>query len=101
MAKIVFISPYDQYALGVRYLTACLKEAGHETRVIILKSVHHNRDPKNLEVDSGYRGSNASCSDTEYEYVKESIADFGADFFGLSLASQSYGLCAWVRERLR
>ena len=101
MANFVFISPYDQYTLGVRYLSSVLKGAGHKTRMIILKDVHNNRNPENLKVDSGYMGHSAACSDHEYDLVRELIKEFNADYIGISLASQCYGLCVWLSEKLR
>ena len=101
MANFVFISPYDQYTLGVRYLSSCLKKAGHKTRMIILKDVHNNRNPENLKVDSGYMGNNAACSDHEYKLVYELIKEFKADFIGISLASQCFGLAVWLSERFK
>lgn len=96
MARIVFVSPYDQYALGVRYLSSVLKKTGHRTRIIALKKVFDNRHPQSLRVDSGYEGDTACCSSREYELVRELIKDFQADFIGISLASQCFGVSAWL-----
>jgi len=101
MARFVFISPYDQYTLGVRYLSSVLKGKGHRARIIILKDVHHNRNPENLKVDSGYSGEAACCSDREYGMVRDLIRDFDADLVGISLASISFGLSAWLSNHLR
>ncbi|MCA9428761.1 MAG: cobalamin B12-binding domain-containing protein, partial [Candidatus Omnitrophica bacterium] len=101
MAKVVLISPYDQYTLGVRYLSSALKNAGHQTRIIIHRQVHHNRNPESLRVDQGYSGATAACSEVEYQHTKELIKDFDPDFIGISLASQSFGLSAWMTERFR
>ncbi|NUN97653.1 MAG: B12-binding domain-containing radical SAM protein [Candidatus Omnitrophica bacterium] len=100
MANVLLISPSDQFTLGVRTLSAVLKRAGHRCRIVILYTVHHNRDKKNLDVKSGYRGENSACSDTEYDLLCEAIRDFDTDVIGLSLASQSFGLCAWLTEKL-
>ena len=99
MAKIALISPYDQYALGIRYLSSALKDAGHQTRIIILKTVHENRNPENLRIELGYSGANAACSDIEYGLLKDLLVEFEADFIGLTLASQCFGLGAWLTER--
>lgn len=100
MAKVVLISPSDQFTLGVRSLSAVLKRAGHQCRIVILNTIHHNRNPENLKVESGYSGANASCSDTEYALIRDLVQEFDPDFIGISLASQSFGLCAWLTERL-
>ena len=39
MAKVAFISLYDEFALGIRYLSSILKNAGHETRLVFFKQV--------------------------------------------------------------
>jgi len=101
MAKFAFISPYDQCALGVRYLSAVLKRAGHSVRIIILKDVINNRDPENLKVDSGYSGAITCCSDREYGLVCDLLREFDADFIGVSLASQCFGLGAWMSDKLK
>ncbi len=44
MANVLLISPSDQFTLGVRTLSAVLKRAGHRCRIVILYTVHHNRD---------------------------------------------------------
>lgn len=99
MAKVVLISPTDQFTLGVRSLSATLKKAGHTCRIIILNTIHHNRNPENLRVDSGYSGANASCSEIEYGLLLDLIRESDPDFIGLSLASQCFGLCAWLTGR--
>jgi hypothetical protein len=101
MANFVFVSPYDQYALGAQYLSSVLKKTGHNVRMIILKEVFDNRSPELLKVDSGYMGETACCSDREYAMVRDLIRDFGADFIGISLASQCFGLSVWLSNRFR
>ena len=101
MANFVFISLYDECALGVRYLSAVLKQAGHRTRLVFLKQVIHNRDPKNLIVDAGYSGPTAACSEHEYALVRDLVGAYEADFIGLSLASQCFGLAVWLSARLK
>ena len=62
MANIVFVSPYDQFALGVRYLSSALKPHGHNSRIIALNRTHTNRNPKSLDKDGAYKGANAAIS---------------------------------------
>ena len=100
MANIAFISPYDQFALGVRYLSSALKPHGHNSRIIALNRTHTNRDPKALEKDA-YQAETAAISKREYGLLRDSIKDFEADFIGVTLASQSYGLCVWMTEQFR
>ena len=101
MANFAFISPYDQYALGVRYLSSVLKKAGHRVRIVILKEVFDNRRPERLQTESGYAGETACCSDREYDLVRDLVRNFKADFVGISLASQCFGLSAWLSGRFR
>lgn len=101
MAKTAFISLYDEFALGIRYLSSVLKAGGHETRLVFLKQVTHNRDLGNLKTDSGYSGETAACSEQEYQFVRDIIREFGADFIGLSFASQCYGLACWLSARFK
>ena len=101
MANFVFISPYDQVALGVRYLSSTLKAAGHKVRILFLKDAYANRSAENLRVRSGYLGETASCSDREYEIVRDLMREFRAEFVGLSFSSQSFGLSAWLSANFR
>ena len=99
MAHFAFVVPYDQYALGARTLSSVLKQLGHSVSLIILKTVHHNRDPENLQVADGYHAEQACCSETEYSLVRDLLLLRHPDFIGLSFSSPSFGLAAWLTER--
>jgi len=53
MARFVFISLYDEYALGIRSLVATLKKAGHFAALLCFKS--YNQTPLSL-VKEHYEG---------------------------------------------
>jgi hypothetical protein len=53
MAKIAFISLYDQAAYGLRILSACLKKAGHERHIIFLKRYANGKRTARVKLYEG------------------------------------------------
>jgi len=99
MAHIAFVCPYDQHALGPRTLSAILKQRGHTTSLVILKTTLHNRNPDNLVVPDGYRAEETCCSEKEYGLVRDILKERTPDMIGISYASTMSGISEWLTGR--
>jgi radical SAM superfamily enzyme YgiQ (UPF0313 family) len=117
MAKIALISLYDSVALGLRYLSACLKKEGHEVTVIYLKQYEvlmkadFPPEPTLDEVNLGLcsRGEIAYCypraiSEAEHKLLMDLIRKKQCDFVGISLTSKFINtarqVTGWIRHEL-
>ena len=114
MAKIALISLYDTVALGLRYLSSCLKKEGHEVTTVYLKQYEvlmkddFPPEPTIDEVNLGLcsRGEIAYCyprrlSETEHRLLVDLIRERKCDFVGVSLTSKFINTARQVTERIR
>ncbi|MCA9418110.1 MAG: cobalamin-dependent protein, partial [Candidatus Omnitrophica bacterium] len=111
MAKVALISLYDTVALGLRYLSASLKEAGHEVTVIYLKQyeVLMREDLPDEgaidEVNYGLcsRGEIVYCyprlvSEPEHKGLVALLKEKNVDVVGISLTSKFINTARQVTE---
>jgi radical SAM superfamily enzyme YgiQ (UPF0313 family) len=114
MAHIALISLYDSVALGIRYLSAYLKEQGNQVTVIYLKQyeVLMKKDfppePVIDEVNVGLcsRGEIAYCyprriTEQEWELLLNLIRARKCDLVGISLTSKFINTAREVTERIQ
>jgi radical SAM superfamily enzyme YgiQ (UPF0313 family) len=117
MAKIALISLYDNVALGLRYLSACLKKEGHEVTVIYLKQYEvlmkedFPPEPVIDEVNLGLCSQGEICycypravSEPEHKALIDLIREKKCDFVGISLTSKFINtarqVTEWIRDEL-
>jgi radical SAM superfamily enzyme YgiQ (UPF0313 family) len=101
MAKIAFISLYDQAAYGLRMLSACLKKAGHERHIIFLKRYANGRRTARVKLYEGetpwqgidhlgnafvYAVSN-DITDVEKTLLIDVLGSLKADLIGMTVNS--------------
>ncbi|MCA9432050.1 MAG: cobalamin-dependent protein, partial [Candidatus Omnitrophica bacterium] len=111
MAKVALISLYDTVALGLRYLSASLKEAGHDVTVIYLKQyeVLMREDLPDEgaidEVNYGLcsRGEIVYCyprlvSEPEHKGLVALLKEKQVDVVGISLTSKFINTARQVTE---
>ena len=113
MARIALISMYDTVALGIRYLSAYLKQHGHEVTVIYLKQYEvlmkadFPPEPSIDEINVGLcsRGEIAYCyprrvSETEWKLLIDLIRERKCDFVGISLTSKFINTAREITDRI-
>lgn len=114
MAHIALISLYDTVALGIRYLSAYLKQQGHQVTVIYLKQYEvlmkadFPDEPVLDEVNVGLcsRGEIAYCyprriSDPEWKLLINLIRERKCDLVGLSLTTKFINTAIALTRRVQ
>lgn len=114
MAHIALISLYDTVALGIRYLSAYLKQQGHQVTVIYLKQYEvlmkadFPDEPVLDEVNVGLcsRGEIAYCyprriSDPEWKLLIDLIRERKCDLVGLSLTTKFINTAIALTRRVQ
>lgn len=115
MARVLLIKPFTGLHLAVSQLSAELRRAGHETRIVYFKrylAVPTKRESEYRTTPYPGRGTfirgeewNWTCFrppiEREYELLVEEIQSFGADLVGFSLQSGSMPLAAEMTARIR
>lgn len=100
--KILFTVFYDPKDLGIRYLTAFLRQAGHDVRIVALKSLG-DPDPAPLvptpeqvdncgKVRSGWLGvyKRAPITDQELALLTEEVRAYAPDIVGFGTRSFNF-----------
>jgi len=105
MARVFLLGFFDEYSLGLRYISASLKEAGHEVRLGFLGLLHQCYiQPLDTKDESRVGETQFPVQTEELELVLAEIERFAPDIVGISLVSCMFGLAEvstrLVRERL-
>ncbi|MBF0217327.1 MAG: radical SAM protein [Candidatus Omnitrophica bacterium] len=99
MAKGVFISLYDESACGIRILSACLKNAGHESHVIFFKGYRNSRNKEEVSLREGeipwegigpyngefYYAVKHAITGKEKDMLADLVSEIGPDFIGMTV----------------
>lgn len=101
MAKIALVAMYDEYCLGIRYISSFLQAHGHTSRIFILKDLDRLKKPWGDPADGGYYYDPCAVSAKEIGLFTEAIADFKPDLVGISLASNFLGLAERMTSEFR
>lgn len=99
--KVLLVSLFDEWCLGIRYLASYLEAHGHEAVLAFLGAMPdmHGRDG---EGDAeGYHVPPASVSGADFRALEALARDQAPGLIGISLTSNFSGLAARVTERLR
>jgi len=93
LSRVLLISLFDEYALGIRYLAAALSDAGHEVRLFFLNELATLREcPCEPGDPNRIPSVPFPVSPAEIETLIEETARFQPDLVGISLVSNLYGL---------
>lgn len=99
--KVVFVTLFDEFALGVRYLSAVLREAGHETAVVQVRRIADiNVFPESAE-EGAYLKPPAYVSARELALFKKTVEDQKPDLIGFSYTSNFVDLAEHLTAMLR
>lgn len=111
--KIVFTTFYDPNYLGIRYLAAVLKQAGHEVKILQLKDIRHRiLTADNVDKHTGYYlfssrifsssgDSEFPITPTELDLFKMAISRFDPDIVGFTNRSPYNHLLPIVLPAIR
>jgi radical SAM superfamily enzyme YgiQ (UPF0313 family) len=99
--NVVFVTLFDEFCLGVRYLSAVLRRAGHDTALVHVRRMEDiNRFPEQVG-DGDYCRSPAYVSAREIELFRETVARLRPDVIGFSLTSNFVALAEYLTRQVR
>jgi radical SAM superfamily enzyme YgiQ (UPF0313 family) len=99
--RIAFVTLFDEFCLGVRYISAALRRAGHETTLIHLRRMEDiNRFPEQRG-DGDYFFPPAYVSAREIGLFQETLANLKPDLIGFSLTSNFVALAEYLTRLVR
>ncbi len=105
MQRVTLISMYDEYCLGVRYMSALLQREGHSVHVILFKGVEFitPRDvpPPERQEEGGYYAYASYVSRTELELVLDLLRKQEPHLVGISFSSINFGVAQFLTEQIR
>ena len=93
MSRIILVSLFDEFALGVRYIASSLIEDGHDVRMVFWEGVNSIR-PVPLDPDDPVRvqGTPVYTTKEDLEALLTEIERLDPDLVGISLTSYFVGL---------
>jgi len=99
--KIVFVTLFDEFCLGVRYISSYLRSAGHETSIVHVRRLFDiNCLPENPAKDD-YCVPPAYVSARELELFVETVESLRPDLIGFSLTSNFVALAEHLTRLVR
>lgn len=99
--KVVFVTLFDEYALGVRYLSAVLRRAGHETAVIHVRRLPDiNRLPDKAN-EGDFLVPPTYVTARELELFRETLERLSPDLIAFSLTSNFVALAEHLTHMAR
>ncbi len=105
MRRVSFIALYDEYCLGVRYMSSVLKEAGHQCNIIIFKGVEYispsEIPPLEKQDEGGYYSMCTYTSAKELDLLLETLRKQDPHLVGISFTSISYGLAQFITRKIK
>jgi radical SAM superfamily enzyme YgiQ (UPF0313 family) len=101
MSRIALVAMYDEFCLGIRYISSYLRQHGHTPHIFMLKSQDYLKQPWGQPDDGGYHLDPCNVSVCELDLLTSEIASYEPDLIGISLASNFLGLAERITEELR
>jgi len=103
--KIVLISLYDEYCLGIRYLSSYLKSQNHSVYKVYLKLLKDTQDWRDGQImppdDNGYYISPCWISEKELNFLYEVIGEIAPEIVGISFTSNFSGLAIRLTQDIK
>ncbi len=105
MRRVSFIALYDEYCLGVRYMSSVLQNDGHETNIIIFKGVEYispSEIPQPEKQDEGgYYSMCTYTTEKELDILLNTLKKQDPHLVGISFTSISYGLAQFLTKKIQ
>ena len=105
MQRVSWIPLYDEYCLGIRYMSSVLQEAGHESHIIIFKGVEYispqEVPPLEQQNDGGYYGFCTYTTKQELGILLDLLREQKPDLVGMSFSSVSFGLAQFITKHIQ
>ncbi len=105
MQRVTFIALYDEYCLGVRYMSSVLQNDGHHVDLIIFKSVISitpgDVPPPEKQEDGGYYSMCTYVSPKELDLLLYTLKKQDPHIVGFSFTSVSFGLAKFLTQKVQ
>lgn len=105
MRRVSFVPLYDEYCLGVRYMSSVLQEAGHEVFINIFKGVEYisptEVPPPDKQEEGGYYSMCTYITPKELEILLGLLKAQDPHLVGISFTSISYGLAKFITQQIK
>ena len=105
MQRVTFIALYDEYCLGVRYMSSVLQNEGHPVNIIIFKGVEYispsEAPPPEKQEEGGYYSFCAFITPKELDILLSLLRQQEPHLVGISFTSISYGLAQFLTKKIQ
>ncbi len=105
MQRVSMIALYDEYCLGVRYMSSMLQQEGHHTNIIIFKGVEYispsDVPPPEQQEEGGYYSMCTYTSARELDILLHTLKEQDPHLVGISFTSISYGLAQFLTQKIK
>ncbi len=105
MRRVSFVAIYDEYCLGVRYMSSVLQNEGHHVDIILFKSVacieRSDVPPPEKREEDGYYSLATYASPKEVELLLDTLRCQDPHLIGLSFSSISFGLARFLTQKIK
>lgn len=105
MQRVSFIALYDEYCLGVRYMSSVLKQEGHDVNIIIFKGVEYispgEVPSKDQQEEGGYYSMCTFITPKELDMLLNLLKEQDPNLVGVSFTSISYGLAKFITKKIQ
>jgi hypothetical protein len=96
---------YDEYCLGVRYMSSILQHEGHHVDIVLFKNVACIRNDDvpslHLQEEGGYYSMATYASPREVKLLLDVLKNQDPHLIGLSFSSISFGLAKFLTEKIK
>ncbi len=99
--RVIFVSLYDEWCLGIRSLSATLKAEGHQVGIAYLHSLPEMHGSAGEGDPDGYHVPPASVPARDFSALLRLVAELQPDLIGLGYTSNFFGLAERVTALLR
>ncbi|MCX7015485.1 MAG: radical SAM protein, partial [Candidatus Sumerlaeota bacterium] len=99
--RILLVSLFDEWCLGLRSLSAVLRAEGHSVFIASLRSMYEMHDAAGQGDPDGYHAPPGSVAGRDFRALADLARRLRPDLIGLSLTSNYYGLAVKATALLR
>ena len=99
--RVLLVSLFDEWCLGLRALSAYLKDHGHETHIAYLRGMPEMHDEAGKGDPNGFHAPPGSVSHADFDALAALAKDIEPGLIGLSLTSNFFGLAVKTTAVLR
>ncbi|MBN1477575.1 B12-binding domain-containing radical SAM protein [Candidatus Sumerlaeota bacterium] len=99
--RVLLLSIFDEWCLGLRLLTSLLRREGHEVSLAFLGSIPQANTDAGANDPEGYHVPPASVSGGDLEALRQLTGEFKPELIGVSYTSHYFGLAERATVEMR